>query len=95
MKSDFVQRKVCKAEQESLTQLVGQVFAFLRSHDSLLVHVALVANHDDLGIVPRVRLDLSGPKSAIQTLYSVLYFKHTQDMHSLTLEPLHTSPGRR
>lgn len=52
MKSDFVQRKVCKAEQESLTQLVSQVFAFLRSHDSLFVHVALVADHDDLGIVP-------------------------------------------
>lgn len=90
----FCPEKGVKVEQESLTQLVGQVFAFLRSHNSLLIHVALVAHHDDLGIVPRVRLDLSGPKSAIQTLYSVLYFKHTQDMHALTLEPLHTSPGR-
>lgn len=44
-----------------LTQLIRQLPAPLRGHHSFLLHVTLVPHQQDLGVVPRVRLDLSGP----------------------------------
>lgn len=44
-----------------LTQLIRQLSAPLRSHHSFILHITLIPHQQDLGIVPRVRLDLSGP----------------------------------
>lgn len=45
------------------TQLIRQLPAPLRSHHSFVLHITLIPHQQDLGIVPRVRLDLSGPVS--------------------------------
>ncbi|KAE8744323.1 hypothetical protein FOCC_FOCC009047 [Frankliniella occidentalis] len=47
--------------KELNAELVGELLAALKGDDTLLLHVALVAYKHDLGVVPRVRLDLRHP----------------------------------
>lgn len=43
------------------TELVCQAPALLCGHHAVVLQVTLVAHQDDLGVVPRVRLDLRRP----------------------------------
>lgn len=51
--------------EELNSQLVGQLATALEANHSLVLHVALVAHQDHLGIVPGVSLDLCDPGTAI------------------------------
>lgn len=48
--------------KELETKTVGQLLASLVGYHPLVLHVALVADQDDLGVVPTVGLDLCAPE---------------------------------
>ena len=51
--------------KEFKTQLVGELFTSFIRDDTLVFHIALVSHKDNLGVIPRISLDLSTPKLAI------------------------------
>lgn len=53
-----VQLQHIEGDKVGLTQLIGQLLAPFRGHHSLIFHIALVADQEDLSVVPRVRLNL-------------------------------------
>lgn len=52
-----------QGDKGRLTQLIGELPAPFRSHHSLIFHIALVADQENLSVVPRVRLNLRCPVS--------------------------------
>jgi hypothetical protein len=45
----------------ALTKVISKSPAILSWYDTLVLQVTLVPHEDDLGVVPRVGLDLCGP----------------------------------
>lgn len=79
--------------RDELTKVFGQLPASVSTHHSFVLHVALVSDQQHLGVVPRVRFDLSRPGNqhtqllerklqacvhpAYNVLGSLIYFHHT------------------
>lgn len=54
---------VCVCVHRELTEVLRQLPASVSAHHSLVIHVTLVSYQQHLGVVPRVRFDLSRPAS--------------------------------
>ena len=62
-------------------EVLGELLAPLEADDPLVLHVALVAHENDLGVVPRVGFDLRQPVLHRVEGLLVSYVVHKDEAH--------------